>query len=57
LLLENLPNEVSQEKQEQQASDSSYPDEKVCGQLGGIDFFFIHEGTLLLPGSGLESFS
>src|ERR1700686_1277413 len=36
---QNVPDEMSKEKQQQQTSDATNPEEKMLGQLGGIDLF------------------
>lgn len=41
-LLANLPHEMRQEKQEQQSSDSTHPDEKIRGQLRRVDLLLVH---------------
>src|SRR5882762_5968606 len=40
---QNVPDEMSKEKQQQQTSDATNPEEKMLGQLGGIDLFIVHE--------------
>jgi hypothetical protein len=44
---QNVPDEMSKEKQQQQPSDATNPEEKMLGQLGGIDLFLVHECRIL----------
>jgi len=34
---------MSQENEQQQASDTTNPDEKIRGRLWGIDLFLVHD--------------
>jgi hypothetical protein len=43
LASQNVPDEMSKEKREQQTSDATNPEEKMFGQLWGIDLFLVHE--------------
>jgi hypothetical protein len=49
--LANLPHKMSQEKQKQQTSDSTHPDEKIRGQLRRVDLLLFHSASLLIPKS------
>jgi len=40
---QNVPDEMSKEKHQEQTSDSTNPEEKMLGQLGGIDLFLVHD--------------
>jgi hypothetical protein len=40
---QNVPDEMSKEKHQQQSSDATNPEEKMLGQLWGIDLFLVHE--------------
>jgi hypothetical protein len=38
----NVINEMSEENRQQQASDAAHPEEKMLGQLWGIDLLLVH---------------
>jgi hypothetical protein len=40
---QNVPDEMGKEKRQQQTSDTTNPEEKMLGQLWGIDLFLVHE--------------
>ena len=42
-----MVDEVSKEDREQQNSNATDPEEKMLGQLWGIDFLFVHGGRIL----------
>jgi hypothetical protein len=39
----NVIDEMRKQKRQQQSSDTANPEEKMLGQLWGIDFFLIHD--------------
>ena len=40
---QDVPDEMSKEKQQQQTSDATNPEEKMLGQFWGIDLFLVHD--------------
>jgi hypothetical protein len=38
----NVVDEMSEENYQQQTSDATKPEEKMLGQLWGVDFFLVH---------------
>jgi hypothetical protein len=47
---QNVPDEMSKEKHQQQTSDATNPEEEMLGQLWGIDLFLVHERRILSVG-------
>lgn len=40
---QNVPDEMSKQKRQQQTSDATNPEEKMLGQFWGIDLFLVHD--------------